>query len=241
MDSSTSVRPVEHHGFGPGEGIETESSSYSDDLKFPDILWSPFDPSHPQIDQDLAVEFNTDIILPSSSHSDEVDAVSTISSSLPWSRKAGTTALTSNMSGSSAHEGASSIRHDHHVSSFYNFTKQHSTKGSHRDIDILSVASLDEDISSLAESNSDIQVYRETASRYIAKGLTDDSEIAALYKDAARQLNEARFIRNNRRFLKQYFLDLRHEQQLPSQKLAISFMRLRSGRTRISSEIYSLV
>ncbi|RYP68070.1 hypothetical protein DL769_005598 [Monosporascus sp. CRB-8-3] len=103
------------------------------------------------------------------------------------------------------------------------------------------VASVGEDISSLAESNSDIHVYREAASKYIAKGLTDDSELVALYEDAARQLTEARFIRNNRRLLKQYFLDLRHEAQLSSQKLAVSFMRLRSGRTRISSEIYSLV
>jgi hypothetical protein len=51
------------------------------------------------------------------------------------------------------------------------------------------------------------------------------------------ELDEARFIRNHRRLLKLYFLDLTSERQTPSEKLASRFLRTRNERIRISNKI----
>ena len=126
------------------------------------------------------------------------------------------------------------------LTTFYNYTVPLPETPHDEGIDIRSVISLNDDIHSLAESTSAVEERRVAAS-YIVQKLTDDPELLVLYQDAIRKTNEARFIRNNRRLLKRYFLDLQTEGQTASQKLAISFLRSRIERTRISAQIFHLM
>jgi tetratricopeptide (TPR) repeat protein len=106
----------------------------------------------------------------------------------------------------------------------------------HQDSDIQSVVSVDEDILSTVESNSASEA-RQAAGDYLVGKFTNDGELRTLYQKAMQGLEEARFIRNNRRLLKLYFLDLNSEGQTPSDKLATKFLRPRSERIRISNKI----
>ncbi|OCL03965.1 hypothetical protein AOQ84DRAFT_226702 [Glonium stellatum] len=107
----------------------------------------------------------------------------------------------------------------------------------HQDSDIQSVVSVDEDILSTDESNSSSSEARQAAGDYLVEKFTDDDELRTLYQEAMQGLDEARFIRNNRRSLKLYFIDLNSEGQTPSDKLATKFLRPRSERIRISNKI----
>lgn len=107
----------------------------------------------------------------------------------------------------------------------------------HQDSDIQSIVSMDEDILSTAESNSFYSEARQAAGDYLVGKFTDDDELRTLYQEAMNELDEARFIRNHRRLLKLYFLDLTSERQTPSEKLASRFLRTRNERIRISNKI----
>jgi tetratricopeptide (TPR) repeat protein len=110
-----------------------------------------------------------------------------------------------------------------------------------RDDDIQSVESIPDDVDSLAESTSGMVHYRQAAVNYIVKIFTADSELVALYQEATHSMDKAKFVENHRRLLKRFFLDLRSEGHTPSQKLAVGFLRSRSKRIHISSEIRRLV
>ncbi|RDW58642.1 hypothetical protein BP6252_13118 [Coleophoma cylindrospora] len=122
-------------------------------------------------------------------------------------------------------------------STFYEYTIPAIQDSLDQDSDIQSVLSINEDISSMAGSDSNLGAFHEAAANYLVKNFTDDGEILALYQEAMQKLDEARFVRNHRRLLKVYFLDLQSEEQSPSQNLAIRFLRRRSERTLISTKI----
>lgn len=107
--------------------------------------------------------------------------------------------------------------------------------------DIASLCSLDEDIASLAETTTTTLESREAAANFLVKKLTDDDGLLSLYQEASRRMGEAKFVRNHRRLLKRFFLDLRSEEQSPAERAAVRFLRLRSQRTRISSGIHRSV
>ncbi|KAH8782071.1 hypothetical protein BGZ57DRAFT_926059 [Hyaloscypha finlandica] len=107
--------------------------------------------------------------------------------------------------------------------------------------DIQSVKSIPDDIESLVESNSGMANYRQAAVNYIVKMFTSDPELLALYQEATQSMDEAKFVRNHRRLLKTFFLDLRSEGRSPSQTLAVGFLRSRNKRIHISSAIRNLV
>jgi hypothetical protein len=111
------------------------------------------------------------------------------------------------------------------------------------EVDIMSVDTIGEDIFSTAESSSTSPTFRQAAVDYLVTTFTDDEELLGLYQEATRCMDEPRFIRNHRRLLKLYFLDLhsRLEEQTPSQKLAVGLLRRRHNRILISSEICRLV
>ncbi|KFG83029.1 hypothetical protein MANI_117229 [Metarhizium anisopliae] len=123
------------------------------------------------------------------------------------------------------------------LTKFYNYTKPEVDKDL-QDDDIQSIASIADDIGSLVESTSTMPDHREAAINYLVKKFTDDPELLSLYRNGNKCIDEARFVRNHRRLLKRYFLDQQSEGHMPSEKLAVRFLRVRSDRTRISSEIY---
>ncbi|KAL4861675.1 hypothetical protein BDV12DRAFT_179897 [Aspergillus spectabilis] len=114
-------------------------------------------------------------------------------------------------------------------------------KSQKRDDDIQSVRSIPDDIESLVESNSGLINYQQAAVNYIVKTFTGDQELLILYQEAIQLMDEAKFVRNHRRLLKKFFLNLLSEGHSPAQKRAIEFLRPRSKRTHISSAIRSLI
>ncbi|ELR09121.1 hypothetical protein GMDG_03701 [Pseudogymnoascus destructans 20631-21] len=105
-----------------------------------------------------------------------------------------------------------------------------------------SVASDDEDIRSTVETESALSPLRVAAAWLIAKRFSEDQELFTLYRLALKRLGVTKFIRNNRRLLKSYYLCLKAEAQTtPEDKLVVSFLRLRATRTQISSYIYRIL
>jgi ankyrin repeat protein len=104
--------------------------------------------------------------------------------------------------------------------------------------EIASVFSVDVDIDSMNGSETSPLEMRVAAVHYLLQKLTNDQELWLLYQTAVKCLDEARFIRNNTRLLKRFFLDLGNTGNTPPQRMAVRFMRSRPQRTRISSEIY---
>ncbi|RDL41517.1 uncharacterized protein BP5553_01496 [Venustampulla echinocandica] len=110
--------------------------------------------------------------------------------------------------------------------------------------DIASVASVDEDIFSTAGSlstNSTVSSIRLTAIDHLVGVFVADNELAPLYAQAAKRLGQERFVRNQRRLLKIYFLDLRSRTQSQLHEQAIRILRGRSERTSIAEQIWSIV
>jgi ankyrin repeat protein len=123
---------------------------------------------------------------------------------------------------------------------FFNYKKP-GIGSDQRDDDIQSVQSIPDDIDSLAESNSSAGNYRQAAVNYFVKMFTDDAELLSLYQGAVQRMDEVKFVRSHQRLLKKFFLDLSSKRHTPSQALAIGFLRARSKRIHISSEICNLV
>ncbi|RYP10070.1 hypothetical protein DL765_008224 [Monosporascus sp. GIB2] len=116
------------------------------------------------------------------------------------------------------------------------------TESQSEEEDIQSIISIPDDIASLAESNSSLKpAHLQAAIEYLVKTLIGDAELLDMYKECVARLGEDKFVRNNRRLLKSYFLGLREEGQTPAQKLAIGLLRRRNHRVNISREIYKVV
>lgn len=163
-------------------------------------------------------------------------------SDAPWSNQAGTTDPSSLSLSNEAAVKMVNIAEHQLPMTYYTYAKSAIGKNLvEEDDDIQSIASVPDDIASLAESTSDLEVYRQPAANYLIKKFTDDSELVSLYQDLTKRMGEARFVRNHTRLLKIYFLDLQSDEHTPSQKLAVKFLRLRSERTRISSKLQRLV
>ncbi|KAI8666162.1 hypothetical protein NCS57_00840200 [Fusarium keratoplasticum] len=125
---------------------------------------------------------------------------------------------------------------------FFNYEKSEAEKkfGKMDDDDFQSIVSISSDIDSLAEPNSAMATFRHAAVTYVVSMLTRNPELLTLYKEATQSMGEAKFVRNHRRLLKEYFLELRADGQTPSQRAAIEFLRFRHNRTQISHGICNL-
>lgn len=75
----------------------------------------------------------------------------------------------------------------------------------------------------------------------VAKFTQSDPELLALYTEASQRLTKERFVDNNRRLLKMFYLDFAEEEQTPSQKEALAFLRSRRRRAEISLDILRAV
>lgn len=75
----------------------------------------------------------------------------------------------------------------------------------------------------------------------VAKFTQSDPELLALYTEASQRLTKDRFIQNNRRLLKRFYLDFASEDQTSSQREAVAFLRSRRRRAEISWDIFRTV
>lgn len=75
----------------------------------------------------------------------------------------------------------------------------------------------------------------------VAKFTQSDPELLALYTEASQRLTKDRFVDNNRRLLKIFYLDFTREKQTSSQREAVAFFRSRRRRAEISLDIFRTV
>jgi hypothetical protein len=110
--------------------------------------------------------------------------------------------------------------------------------------DIESINSLDDDIFSSvgsASSHSTIASIRFTAIEHLVSAFVEDRELSAVYEEAVKRLTKERFVRNQRRILKKFFLDLRSRTQNQLQEQAIRILRGRSERTSMKTILRRLL
>lgn len=125
---------------------------------------------------------------------------------------------------------------------FYNYQEsQGRDLSNQQDDDVQSVRSMDGSIASSIDSTTTSSQHQEAAVDYIARKFIDDPELLRLYQESFRRFDEAKFVRNHMRLLKGFYLDLLPKCSSPSQNLAVRFLRTRSRRTLVSSEIWRLV
>jgi hypothetical protein len=121
---------------------------------------------------------------------------------------------------------------------FYDYHRAPITKVD-KPAEVASIISIDDDIQSQVSSTlGTLAPIRQAAVHYLVDTLTQDSDLFALYQDATRTMTADKFVRNHRRLLKRLLLGLDPEDQTPSYKLTLTFLRSRNQRTQISSEIY---
>jgi hypothetical protein len=107
--------------------------------------------------------------------------------------------------------------------------------------DISSVASVEDDIFSTAGStstNSTVSSVRFTVIELIISKFVEDSELSYLYEEAVKRMGNARFVRNQRRLLKKFFLDLRAQTQNHLHEEAIRILRGRAERTSMAEQVW---
>lgn len=75
----------------------------------------------------------------------------------------------------------------------------------------------------------------------VAKFTQSDPELLELYTEASQTLTKDRFVDNNRRLLKMFYLDFTREKQTSSQREAVAFFRSRRRRAEISLDIFKTV
>jgi len=178
-------------------------------------------------------------LCPSNNDSDDA---STAPSGPFWSDGPGSTKATSTSHEAVSRLASQSIENEKAESlAFYNYASSEGGSEPVEENDIASLGSVHEDIASLIENTTATPESREAAANFLVKKLTDDNELLSLYQEAVRRMGEARFVRNHRRLLKRFFLDLRSEEQSPIERAAVRFLRLRSERSRISSNIHRSV
>lgn len=131
---------------------------------------------------------------------------------------------------------------NHSTMTFFDYKKPESQDAA-EDLkdDIQSVSSIPDDIGSRPESVSNISTFHHAAITFLVNTLTSNHELATLYKEATQKTQQAKFIANHRRLLKQYFLKLREDGQEFAQKSAVEILRTRHLRTLISQEIWNLI
>jgi hypothetical protein len=110
--------------------------------------------------------------------------------------------------------------------------------------DIESLPSINDDISSSSDtisSNSTVSSSHSTVVEVIVSRFIEDGELAGLYEDAMKRMDNARFVRNQKRLLKRLFLDLRAQARTPLQQQAIKILRGRAERITIAEHIWSTI
>jgi hypothetical protein len=90
-------------------------------------------------------------------------------------------------------------------------------------------------------SDSTVSSIRLTVIELIVSKFVEDTELSYLFEEAAKRMGNARFVRNQRRLLKKFFLDLRSQAQIPVQEGAIRFLRGRAERTSIAEQVWSII
>ncbi|KAF5669923.1 Nephrocystin-3 [Fusarium denticulatum] len=134
------------------------------------------------------------------------------------------------------------VREGRPTMTFFNYKKLETEQTFHNMYDdVESIDSISDDINSLAVPNVESADFRHAAVTYIVSMFMGDPELLTLYKQANQSMREAKFVRNHRRLLKKYFLELRAERQTASQRSAVEFLRFRSNRTQISQGICNLI
>lgn len=106
--------------------------------------------------------------------------------------------------------------------------------------DAESIASLDDDIRSLAESETPYRLQK-IASERLINALSDDTEISALYNESCtgqHAIEFEKFVRNHVKLLKLFVLDVSHETHDALSKEAARFLRSHNRRHQISAMIY---
>ena len=195
-------------------------------------------------DPDEDLELKEAISVSSHNSSDEdFEVLSVVSSKQFWSdTKTISTGITNPSDAS--HTGFIPCgREDCDAMTFYHYNQPELAAGARlpRQDDLQSVLSVDDDIASRADSHSTPPESREAAANFLVKKFVDDNDLLSMYQEAARQLDEARFVRNHRRLLKSYFIDLQAEMETSAQRITVRFLRLRSERSRISANLYRLI
>jgi hypothetical protein len=103
---------------------------------------------------------------------------------------------------------------------------------------------VEDDVFSSADSistNSTVSSIRVTVIELIVGKFFEDEELCTLYEEAIKRMPNEKFVRNQRRLLKNFFLDLRPHTKTPIQEQAIRILRGRRERTSIAEEIWSIV
>jgi tetratricopeptide (TPR) repeat protein len=172
---------------------------------------------------------------------DDTEDLASEASDFSWSNSEGSTHPSTLSSGPSVTRYQTA--ENHRPISFLRYKKPEADHESgKRDDDIQSIASVSDDVSSLAESKYDKMVdIRHAAMAYFVSTLTGIPGLLSLYERAAKVMSEAKFVRNHRRLLKLYYLGLHAEGKNPSQRFAVQFLRPRSNRIQISLQICHLV
>lgn len=124
---------------------------------------------------------------------------------------------------------------------FFSYKAEADYTAGKKDDDVQSITSIPDDIESLAGPKHEMAKIRQVAVSYFVRTLIENLELLYLFEEAARRMGEARFVRNHRRLLKIYFLELQGEGKTPSQLSAIQVLRPRTNRTQISQRICRLV
>lgn len=75
----------------------------------------------------------------------------------------------------------------------------------------------------------------------VAKFTQSDLELLALYTEASQRVTKDRFVDHNSGLLKLFHLDFAREEQIPSQREAVAFLRSRGRRAEISLDIFRTV
>lgn len=102
--------------------------------------------------------------------------------------------------------------------------------------DIESIASIPDSIDSTASASHPLG---QIGVNYIVAKFTQyDSELNKIYTEASQKLTQARFVDNNRRLLKLFYLDISREAHTAPQVEAASFLKSRSRRHAISLDIF---
>jgi hypothetical protein len=110
--------------------------------------------------------------------------------------------------------------------------------------DIESIATIEDDIFSAAGSfstESTVSSIRFTVIELIVRKFIEDKELSTLYEEAIKRMPNDRFVRNQRRLLKKFFLDLRPYAKTPIQEQAIRILRGRRERTSIAEQIWAII
>lgn len=123
-------------------------------------------------------------------------------------------------------------------------SKEEDGSGPDTPSEIRSIASIDDDIFSTTGSMSTsttVSSIRFTVIELIVSRFIADAELSYLFEEAVRRMGNARFVRNQRRLLKKFFLDLRSQAQNSLEREAIRFLRGRVERTSIAEQVWSII